>query len=193
MKTLSRSTLPSVVIAVLIGGGLLVGCSDEGTGNNKSPSNSAEVSSPGGQPPSSTSSQQSSTSTEHACWPATEGQDLCGTLTSIEGKTGGGKTVDLKDALEVRVTPDPVEDGYAMVASAGGCQLWTTPLTGDAEKWVPHPDRRTDSAMGCDTPTDQPDWMMRVLDEPFSVKVTDAGVIFQGEKDRITFATPEKK
>lgn len=47
--------------------------------------------------------------------------------------------------------------------------------------------------MGCDTPTDQPDWMMRVLDEPFTIKVTDAGVIFQCEKDRITFATPVKK
>ncbi|ACV05504.1 hypothetical protein Ksed_04300 [Kytococcus sedentarius DSM 20547] len=193
MKTMSRSTLPSVLMAVLIGGGLLAGCGDEGTGNNKSPSNSAEVSSPSGQPPSSTSSQQSSTSTEHACWPATEGQDLCGTLTSIEGKTGDGKTVDLKDALEVSVTPGLVEDGYSMVASADGCQLWTTPLTGDVEKWVPHPDRRTDSAMGCDTPPNQPDWMIRVLDEPFRVKVTDAGVIFQGKKDRITFATPAKK
>ncbi|QRO87632.1 hypothetical protein [Kytococcus sedentarius] len=190
---MSQSTLHSVMIAVLVGGGLLVGCSDEGTEDTKSPTSSSDASSLRGQPPSSSSSQQSSTSAEHVCWPATEGREFCGTLTSLEGKTGDGRTIDLKDVLEVKVTPDPAGDGYSMVATADGCQLWTTPLTGDAEKWIPHPDRRTDSAMGCDTPTNQPDWMVGVLDEPFSVEATDAGVIFKGEKDRITFATPVKK
>ncbi|SNC62287.1 hypothetical protein SAMN05445756_0661 [Kytococcus aerolatus] len=179
----NRPALRGLAISVLVSGGLLVGCNNSEGPDSQSPTSPSDA--------TSSSSQKASESTETRCWPATEGEDLCGVMTSVEGRRGDAEAVDLKGALTVEVTPDPAGDGYSLLATADGCQLWTTPLTGTAPRWTPHPDRRTDSAMGCDSPTDQPDWVMAMLDKPFTVQVADTEVVFQGEEAEITFTQPK--
>lgn len=39
--------------------------------------------------------------------------------------------------------------------------------------------------------TEQPDWVTELLNAPFRVEITDAGVVFHGDGAAITFGQPE--